>query len=67
LIQIQKAHIYQLTGNDAALRDAIIYAQRIQKKLIENLPDEVSQQVFLNNAYGLHLQEIAQATSKKSV
>jgi len=66
LIQIQKAYVYQLTGNDAALRDAIIYAQRIQKKLIESLPDEASQQVFMSNAHALHLQEINQAAGKKS-
>jgi predicted ATPase/class 3 adenylate cyclase len=66
LVQIQKAHVYQLTGNDAALRDALIYAQRIQKKLLENLPDEATQQIFLNNVHSIHLQEITQAISKKS-
>lgn len=66
LIQIQKAHIYQLTGNDAASRDAIIYAQRLQKRLVDSLPDEATQHVFLENAHGRRLQEIMQVISKKS-
>jgi len=60
MIQIQKAHIYQISGNEAASRDAMIYAQRIQKKVVENyLPDETEQNVFLkDNPHSRRLQKI---------
>ncbi len=59
MIQIQKAHIYHMTNNEAPARDAMIYAQRIQKKLLENhLTDTTQQQAFLNNSHTRQLQEI---------
>ena len=65
MVQIQKAHIYAISGNEAAARDAVIYAQRLQKRLVENLPDEATHHTFLNNANALRLQELVQATTKK--
>ncbi len=58
-IQIQKAHIYRLTRNEAAAQDALLYAQKLQKKLVEaNLTDENARQAFLNNVYSRQLQAI---------
>jgi tetratricopeptide (TPR) repeat protein len=65
LVQIQKAHIYHISSNEAAGRDALIYAQRLQKKLVESLPDETANQTFLSNANALRMQELIQATTKK--
>jgi tetratricopeptide (TPR) repeat protein len=67
LIQIQKAYVYHLSDNVPALRDALIYAERIQKKLVDNLPDEAACQAFLNNSHALQLQEIVQAHPETSV
>lgn len=68
MIQIQKAHIYQLSGNEPASRDAVIYAQRIQKKLIENhLLDETEQQAFLSNSHSHRLQEFMAAHEQVTV
>ncbi len=61
LIQTQKADTYQQAGNAAAARDALAYAQKIQKKLVEtSLTDKAEQDAFLNNAYSLRLRELAQ-------
>lgn len=66
MVQIQKAHIYHVSSNEAAARDAVIYAQRLQKKLAESLPDdEATHQTFLNNANALRLHELVQAATKK--
>jgi tetratricopeptide (TPR) repeat protein len=65
LIQIQKANVYQKAGNAAAARDAMVYAQKIQKKLIEtNLSDETAQQAFLNNSYSARLQTLLEANTQ---
>jgi tetratricopeptide (TPR) repeat protein len=65
MVQIQKAHIYAISGNEAAARDAVIYAQRLQKRLVENLPDEATHQTFLSNTNALRLQELVYTTTKK--
>lgn len=60
LIQTQKVATYQAAGNDAAARDAITYAQKLQKKLAEtNLTDEAEQRAFLNNVYSARLRQLA--------
>jgi len=66
VIQVQKTHIYHISGNDAASRDALIYAQRIQKKLVENLPDETVRQAFLSTMHALRLHEVADANTKEA-
>ena len=66
IIQIQKAQIYHITANDAASRDALIYAQRIQKKLIDNLSDPAFQQSFLSNSQALLLQDLLEAIAKEA-
>ncbi len=60
IIQIQKAYVYHISGNSPAWRDAIAYAQKIQKKLVETLPDESLRQAFLNNPHSQHLLEMVQ-------
>jgi tetratricopeptide (TPR) repeat protein len=60
LIQTQKASTYRAAGNEAATRDALTYAQKIQRKLVEsNLSDETERQAFLHNSYSLHLRKLA--------
>ncbi len=62
MIQIQKANIYLIAGNEPASRDAMIYAQRIQRKLLENnLTDKTKQQAFLNTIQSRKLQTIVEA------
>jgi tetratricopeptide (TPR) repeat protein len=61
LIQIQKSYVYRVTGNSAASRDAIIYAQKLQKRLVDSLADEDLRQTFLNNYHARHLQETDKA------
>jgi hypothetical protein len=65
-IQIQKANVYQRADNDAAARDATIYAQRLQKKLVENyLSDEAAREAFLNNPHSLQLQRVVETANQK--
>jgi tetratricopeptide (TPR) repeat protein len=61
LIQIQKSYVYRVTGNSAASRDAIIYAQKLQKRLADSLEDEDLRQTFLDNYHARHLQETDKA------
>ena len=61
LIQIQKSYVYHKAGNDPASRDAVIYAQKIQKRLTDSLPDEGLRQTFLNNLHSRHLAEMVEA------
>ncbi|NJN93307.1 MAG: tetratricopeptide repeat protein [Anaerolineales bacterium] len=63
IIQIQKSYVYHISGNSAASRDAITYAQKIQKRLLETLPDEPIRQAFLDNAHSKHLQEMVEANA----
>jgi hypothetical protein len=63
IIQIQKSYIYHISGNAPASRDAVIYAQKIQKRLLETLPDEAARHVFLDNAHAQHLQEMIEANT----
>jgi tetratricopeptide (TPR) repeat protein len=66
-IQIHKAYVYLVSGNEAASREAMIYAQRIQKKLMDNnLPGKDERQAFLNNANARQLAEIVQALGQNS-
>jgi len=58
LIQIQKARLYHANDNQAAERDALNYAQKLQRKLVDNLTDEAMRAAFLNNDYARYLQEI---------
>ncbi len=68
IVQIQKSYVYQLSGNGPAAHDALAYAQKLQKRLVDTLSDEASRQAFLNNAHAQRLQEIIQAhTSPKPV
>ncbi|MDX1520345.1 MAG: AAA family ATPase, partial [Anaerolineae bacterium] len=61
LIQIQKAQIYHMAGNDAASRDSAAYAQKIQKRLADSLSDDKQRHVFLNNLHAQHLAKILKA------
>lgn len=63
IIQIQKSYVYHLSGNGPASRDAVTYAQKIQKRLLETLTDETMRQVFLNNTHAQHLQEMVEANA----
>ncbi len=65
-IQIQKAHLYHANNNIAAARDALNYAQKLQRKLADTLIDDTMREAFLNNAYTRHLQEIAEAVGIRS-
>ncbi|MCK6630473.1 MAG: tetratricopeptide repeat protein [Anaerolineae bacterium] len=67
IIQIQKSYVYHLSGNSPASRDAITYAQKIQKRLLETLPDESTRQAFLDNAHSKHLQEMVEANASSQV
>jgi tetratricopeptide (TPR) repeat protein len=65
LVQIQKARIYAETDNGAAARDAVSYAQKLQRKLVEsNLSDESMRESFLHTAYSVQLQEIVETLSQ---
>jgi tetratricopeptide (TPR) repeat protein len=66
LIQIEKAHIYQAAANDPASRDAMIYAQRLQKKLVDNLRDDTIRQAFLSNTNAVRLQNVVERHMKKA-
>jgi tetratricopeptide (TPR) repeat protein len=66
LIQIEKAYVYQVAANDPASRDAMIYAQRIQKKLADNLEDDGIRQAFLSNANAVRLQDVVEAHMKQT-
>ena len=46
-----------MTGNSPALRDAVAYAQKIQKRLVDSLHDENLRRSFLNNYHARHLEE----------
>jgi tetratricopeptide (TPR) repeat protein len=61
LIQIQKSYVYRVTGNRAASRDAIVYAQKLQKRLADSLKDEQLRETFLNNYHARHLKETDKA------
>ncbi len=61
LIQIQKSYIYHKSGNDPASRDAISYAQKLQKRLLDALSDETLRDTFLNNLHARHMEEMVQA------
>ena len=61
LIQIQKSYVYRVTGNRAASRDAIVYAQKLQKRLADSLHDEKLRETFLNNYHARHLEETDKA------
>ncbi len=61
LIQIQKSYIYRVTGNNPASRDAIVYAQKLQKRLADSLEDEKLRETFLQNYHARHLEETDQA------
>jgi hypothetical protein len=63
IIQIQKSYVYHISGNGPASRDAVNYAQKIQKRLMETLADETMRQVFLDNAHAEHLQEMVKANA----
>ncbi len=67
LIQIQKSYVYLISGNRPASRDAMAYAQKIQKRLVDSLPDETTSQAFLNNPHARHLQEIVEANAQNRV
>lgn len=67
IIQIQKSYVYHISGNSPASRDAMGYAQKIQKRLAESLPDDKTRQAFLNTQHAHHLQEMDEANSKSRV
>jgi hypothetical protein len=43
------------------------YAQKIQKRLADNLSDEIVRQAFLQNIHAQHLQEMVDANAKSGV
>ena len=63
IIQIQKSYVYHISGNGPASRDAVTYAQKIQKRFLETLTDETTRQAFLDNAHARHLQEMVEANA----
>ena len=66
VIQIQKSYVYHLSGNGAASRDAMAYAQKIEKRLADSLPDEATRRAFLKSYHAHHLQEMAEANIQKT-
>ena len=67
LIQIQKSYIYRVMGNSPASRDAITYAQKIQKRLADSLTDDNLRQTFLNNYHARHLEETDRAYAESQI
>ncbi len=67
IIQIQKSYVYHISDNGPASRDAMAYAQKLQKRLVETLADETMHQAFLNNTHAQHLQEMARANAGHQV
>jgi tetratricopeptide (TPR) repeat protein len=63
IIQIQKSYVYHISGNGPASRDAVAYAQKIQKRLLETSPDEPTRQAFLKTAHAQHLLEMIEANA----
>lgn len=61
LIQIQKSYVYHKANNDAASRDAVTYAQKLQKKLADSLTDAGLRRSFFNNLHSRHMEEMVQA------
>ncbi len=64
VIQIQKSYVYHLSDNSPASRDAMIYAQKIEKRLADSLPDETTRQAFMKTPHALHLQEMVQVNTQ---
>jgi ATP/maltotriose-dependent transcriptional regulator MalT len=60
IIQIQKSYVYHLSGNNPASRDAMIYAQKLEKRLADSLQDQTARQAFVKTRHALHLQEIVE-------
>lgn len=67
LIQIQKSYVYHISGNASASRDAMAYAQKLQKRLADTLSDETMRQAFLSNTHAHHLQEMVEVNAKSRV
>ncbi len=67
IIQIQKSHIYHISGNDPASRDAMVYAQKLQNRLADSLPDEATRDAFLNTPHAHHLQRMVEVNTKDRV
>ncbi|MDM8527365.1 adenylate/guanylate cyclase domain-containing protein [Anaerolineales bacterium HSG24] len=57
LVQIQKARLYQITKNEPASKDAAMYADKLQQKLLSAIPEKEGQQAFLNRTNAKFLQE----------
>jgi class 3 adenylate cyclase len=66
VIQIQKSYVYHISGNAPASRDAMIYAQKIQKRLLNALPSEATRKVFLSSYHAHHLQEMIEIHAGKA-
>ncbi len=66
LIQIQKSYVYHKAQNVAASKDAITYAQKIQKRLADSLPDDELKHTFLNTLHSRHLEEMIEANEMTS-
>ena len=66
LIQVQKVRVYRLAQNDNAARDSMLYAQRLQKKLVESITDEAVRQTFLENSHAAQLKQLAETPLEKS-
>ena len=65
VIQIQKSYVYHVTGNSPASRDAMTYAQKIEKRLVDSLADDATRRTFLDSYHARHLQEIVAANTQK--
>ncbi len=65
VIQIQKSYVYHLAGNGPASRDAMTYAQKLEKRLVDSLADDATRRAFLNSYHARHLQEIVAANTQK--
>lgn len=65
-VQIQLAQVYQLVGNLADAGRAMAEAKKIEQKLVDNLPQEVSPKIFLNNPAAIQRLKVASAISEKS-
>ncbi len=67
VIQIQKAYVYHLSDNGPASRDAMAYAQKIEKRLADSLPDDATRKAFINSYHAHHLKEMVEANAQSRV
>ncbi|MDM8521463.1 adenylate/guanylate cyclase domain-containing protein [Anaerolineales bacterium HSG6] len=57
LVQVQKAKLYHITKNEPAAKDAAMYADKLQQKILSTIPEAETQQAFKNRTHAKFLQE----------